>query len=474
VVCRLLGLDPATFGGTQEEFLRTVHPEDRERVRAALDFALDQRTLYQPEYRVVWPDGSQHHVAARAHVTLDAAGQLARLVGVAWDTTERQRLEAQFRQAQKMEAIGQLVGGVAHDFNNILAAVLLHLDALQTEPGLAKETRADLKELAAEAKRGATLTRQLLMYSRRSVLQVKSVDLNELIENLLKMLRRLLGEHIDLRFHGKIGLPRIDADPGMIEQVVVNLAVNGRDAMPEGGALTLSTSAGAFDEAQARLHPDRRAGRFVCLSVADAGYGMDEATLKRIFEPFFTTKDVGKGTGLGLPTVQGIAAQHKGWVEVESQPGKGSTFRVFLPQSTLTPTKSAATENQPPPRGDETILLVEDESSLRRTASACLQSLGYRVLEAANGLEAMSLWSQHQREIDLLLTDLVMPEGLSGLQLAQRLRRAQPGLKIIIASGYSAELTEKGLPPTDHFSFLPKPFDAAMLGKAVRACLDRQ
>lgn len=460
---QLRGLTPVDLkpDHTRESFERLLGPL-RRREERSLTFTTRHRRA----------DGSCYPAEVLLQ-HLEQEGD-AFFLAVIQDISQRQRLEAQFRQAQKMEAIGQLVGGVAHDFNNILAAVMLHLDALQTEPGLGKETRADLKELAAEAKRGATLTRQLLMYSRRSVLQVKSVDLNELIENLLKMLRRLLGEHIDLRFHGKIGLPRIDADPGMLEQVVVNLAVNGRDAMPEGGPLTLSTSAGAFDEAQARLHPDRRAGRFVCLAVADGGCGMNEATLNRIFEPFFTTKDVGKGTGLGLATVQGIAAQHKGWVEVESQPGKGSTFRVFLPESTLTTAKPSATvDNQPPPRGDETILLVEDEASLRRTVSACLHSLGYQVLEAANGLEAMALWSLHQREIDLVLTDLVMPEGLSGLQLAQRLRRAQPGLKIIIASGYSAELAEKGLSPADRFSFLPKPFDVATLGRTVRACLDR-
>lgn len=400
-----------------------------------------------------------------------AAGQFACIFS---DITERWRLEAQLRQAQKMEAVGQLAGGVAHDFNNILAAILLNLGLLRSNSGLDPQSRDNLGEMEAEAKRAANLTRQLLMFSRRSKLQVQQLDLNEVVVNVLKMLGRLIGEHIDLQFAPGTGLPAVSADPGMMEQILMNLAVNARDAMSKGGRLLIATEQVEVTEEEARLSHDRRAGLFVRLTVTDTGCGMDAATLKRIFEPFFTTKEAGKGTGLGLATVYGIVAQHKGWIEVASQPGRGATFHVFLPAST---SAAALGVEDGPIRildGRETILLVEDEVSVCRTVARALEARGYTVLEANNGQEALALWQKDGGRIDLLLSDMVMPEGMNGLELAERLRALKPGLKVILSSGYIGELSQEGIPTESGYMFLPKPYDTAELAKIVRECLDRR
>jgi PAS domain S-box-containing protein len=389
------------------------------------------------------------------------------------DITERRQLEERLRQAQKMEAIGQLAGGVAHDFNNILAATMMHLSLLQQDPRLEPDILQAIGELQAEAQRAATLTRQLLMFSRRSVLDIKSIDLNEVVSNLLRMLGRLIGEHIDLQFHCRTVLPAVAADPGLIEQVLLNLSVNARDAMPKGGRLIIATEALEVGPERAKQSPDGHAGRFVCLSVEDTGCGMEEATLERLFEPFFTTKEVGKGTGLGLATAYGIVAQHKGWIEVTSQPGRGTTFRVYLPASPNEAAKATADTITELRGGKETILLVEDEPSVRRTVARGLRSLGYEVLEAENGQAAVTLWRNLHQHIHLLLTDLVMPEGMTGLELAQRLKAAEPGLRVIISSGYSAGVAQEGSPAEDGIVYLPKPYDKSVLAKTVRDCLDR-
>jgi two-component system cell cycle sensor histidine kinase/response regulator CckA len=391
------------------------------------------------------------------------------------DVTDRKRLEDQLRQAQKLEAIGQLAGGVAHDFNNILAATLMKISLLSEEPSASDEIKAGLQELETEAQRAASLTRQLLMFSRRSVLKIERLDLNAILGDLLKMLRRLIGEHINLRFEAASALSAVEADAGMMEQVVMNLAVNARDAMPKGGQLAITTGSAQFDAVGLLEHPSRRPGCFVCLAVADLGCGMDERTLKRIFEPFFTTKEVGKGTGLGLATVSGIVAQHNGWVEVESEVGKGSTFRVYLPavdKALVAATSKAAPER--PRRGHETILLAEDEPAVRQVLGQCLRALGYRVFETSNGREALAEWEKHGPEIDLLFTDMVMPEGLTGWELGEQLRESRPGLKVIITSGYSAEMTSQGMPTEAGVVYLPKPYQASVLAATVRACLDEK
>ena len=394
--------------------------------------------------------------------------------GMDRDITERRQLEAQFRQAQKLEAIGQLAGGIAHDFNNILAATMMHLELLQASPSLDAETRAALRDIAAENQRAVALTRQLLMFSRRSVLDTKTLDLNAVVGNVHRMLSRLVGEQVDLQFEGGVDLPPVEADAGMLEQVLMNLVLNARDAMPKGGRILLSTMQREFDGTSIAEHGSRRLGRFVCLSVADSGSGMAPETVTRIFEPFFTTKEAGKGTGLGLATVHGIVAQHKGWIEVESTEGKGSVFRVLLPAVGSAATVAAErVKDLRLRRGKETVLLVEDDRSLRVMVTRALTSLGYRVLEAANGQDAMRLWERHGAEIDVLFTDMVMPEGITGLELHDTLRAIKPTLVTIVSSGYSADLVNHGAPTESGVVYLPKPYNLSSLAALIRERLDR-
>ena len=390
------------------------------------------------------------------------------------DITEMENLEAQFRQAQKMESIGQLAAGVAHDFNNILTVIQGYADLLLARNLPDKSVNDPLKQISNASRRASALTRQLLMFSRKQVLQSRTLDLNTVLRNLHNMLTRLLGEHIAVETDFAAILPALEADTGMLEQVVMNLAVNSRDAMPSGGKLTIATFARKIDAEYVRHHPDAKAGTTICLSVTDTGCGMDQKTMERIFEPFFSTKEVGKGTGLGLATVYGIVKQHKGWIEVSSQVGKGTTFAIYLPaaQGAVVANESPAADHVQPARGgSETILLVEDEPILREWVKEILLGGGYRVMEAGNGVEALSVWDSAGGKIDLLLTDMVMPEGMTGRDLSKQLRSRQPQLKVIYTSGYSEEImgNETGLRDAP---FLPKPYAAPQLTKLVRDCLD--
>jgi signal transduction histidine kinase/ActR/RegA family two-component response regulator len=391
------------------------------------------------------------------------------------DVTDRLNLEAQLRQAQKMESIGQLAAGVAHDFNNMLTVIQGHSGMMLAKTNLAPELLDCAQAIYFAAERAAGLTRQLLMFSRKNVMQPKPLDLREVVGNLSKMLKRLLGETVTLEFNPPPELPLVQADTGMIEQVIMNLAVNARDAMPKGGALTISTNPVEMDDAYVQTHPEARLGTFVCLRVSDTGCGMDSATMARIFEPFFTTKEVGKGTGLGLATVYGIVKQHEGWIEVSSEVGQGTTFNVFFPASGE-PVKAPPLEAAHATAvrgGHETILVVEDEPVLRDMAHLILQDCGYHVLEAGSGAEALQVWERNPDGIDLMLTDVVMPGGMSGRELAVRLLARHPRLKIIFTSGYNVEETN-----TDFFRrggavFLQKPYTRTDLAKAVREYLDK-
>lgn len=406
---------------------------------------------------------------------LDPNGNLLGYRGMDRDITSAKRMEAQFLQAQKLEAVGQLAGGVAHDFNNIIAAMMMQLSLLRDLPSIDKETRELLDELIREARRGANVTRQLLMFSRRSVLEIHPVDLNDVIRGLLKMLTRLVGEHISLRQEAYPNLPWIDADVGMLEQVLMNLVVNARDSMPRGGQIAIRTSVAEFSETDAEARLERRPGQFICVEVSDTGCGMDAETMKRVFEPFFTTKQPGQGTGLGLATVHGIVAQHKGWIEVDSCPGNGSTFRFFLPPRPAPAAVAEETEQEPKvPRGTETILLVEDDMILRRRVAALLVTLGYRVYEAPSPKEVDQIWETHGTSIQLLLTDMVMPGGVTGLELAERLHTLKPSLKVILSSGYSPEIVRSGKPTRPGFLFLPKPYEAVLLATSIRHLLDQE
>ena len=387
------------------------------------------------------------------------------------DVTERTTLEQQLRHAQKLESIGQLAAGVAHDFNNILTIVQGHADRLVEKCATDESLSEPLNQISAAAKRASSLTRQLLMFSRKQVMQSKVIDLNAVLGNLAKMLHRLIGDNIELESKYARDIPPIEADPGMVEQIIVNLCVNSRDAMPKGGQLLITTSAVNIDATYVQEQPEARTGRFVALSVTDTGCGMPKDTLERIFEPFFTTKEVGKGTGLGLATVYGIVKQHQGWIDVSSEINLGTTFKIYFP-ATSKPVEIVPEKPTEKVRGgSETILLVEDEPVLRELAKVILNDYEYRVLEACSGVEALKVFDDNDGKIDLLLTDMVMPEGLSGRELAQQLKARKPDLKVIYTSGYSSDVMGEDAELRD-VKFLQKPYPPPRLAQVVRECLD--
>ncbi|MDR3458737.1 MAG: PAS domain S-box protein [Verrucomicrobiae bacterium] len=391
------------------------------------------------------------------------------------DITQQRKLEAQFRQSQKMEAFGQLAGGVAHDFNNILAVIQLQAGLLQSERNLSLQQLDHAGEIEKAAQRAANLTRQLLLFSRQQTMQTHDLNLREVVDSIAKMLQRTLGEHIELHFKMPAAPLFIHADPGMMDQILLNLTVNARDAMPKGGQIIVEAAAVEFDEAAAAQSDHARPGAFVCLSVSDTGTGIPPEIMPRIFEPFFTTKAVGKGTGLGLATVFGIVHQHKGWLHVYSEVGRGTIFRVYLPRLTRAPEKTAVWASLASARGGhETILLVEDELALRASVRKILSHLGYRVIEAINGADALDVWQKNRAEIRLLLTDLVMPGGMTGKELAERLLAQAPGLKVIYTSGYSAEIVGKDFVLEEGVNFLSKPFESHKLAETVRNRLDEK
>ncbi|SPE59690.1 putative Response receiver sensor histidine kinase response regulator, PAS and GAF domain-containing [Verrucomicrobia bacterium] len=389
---------------------------------------------------------------------------------------ERKQLEEQLRQAQKMEAIGQLAGGIAHDFNNLLLVMRGNAELLlMNEDAQSPETSDGLKQIIAAAERAANLTRQLLAFSRKQVMQSQPLVLNDVVANLTKMLKRIIGEDIQLQCQYAARLPAIQADAGMLEQVLVNLVVNARDAMPQGGQLLVATEHLSLQETDARANPEARPGEVVCLQVRDTGQGIAPENLARIFEPFFTTKEPGRGTGLGLATVYGIIKQHQGWIQVSSQVGVGTTFKIFLPAlataANLPPPETTAAEL---PGGHEKILLVEDDYSVRLITRRVLESVGYEVWEATSGPEAQRVWEQQAGEFDLLLSDIVMPQGVNGRDLAVQFRIKKPALKIILMSGYSGSVAGKD---TEFFrrtqsQFLQKPVSSRTLLETVRRCLD--
>lgn len=470
-VARMLGYRPEEMiGHTLYEYL---HPEDASRIGPAVQRAVANPGLpVSVEYRFRHQDGSWRYMQS---VGRSIPGETPEgfIIVNSRDTTETRKLEEQFRQAQKMEAIGQLAGGVAHDLNNILTVVHMQLDLLKHGDPLTPVQTESVTDIEKASRRAADLTRQLLMFSRRQAALKGDLDLNAVVTNITKMLQRILGEDIGMQIsYAPQPLP-VHADNGMLDQILLNLAVNSRDAMPTGGRLVIETSVAVFDEFAASQRPLARPGKFACITFSDTGKGIPPEVLPRIYEPFFTTKDVGKGTGLGLATVFGIIQQHHGWINVYSELDKGTTFRIYLPLQSGTDT--AATEQPASSNlqgGNETILLVEDEQSLRVLVRNVLTRLGYRVVEATTGVTALEVWKEHQREIRLLLTDLVMPDGMTGKELATQLVAQDPKLKVIYTSGYSREIAGKDFPLHDGVNFLSKPFQAAKLAETVRNILD--
>ena len=394
------------------------------------------------------------------------------LLLLAQDVSERALLEMQLRQAQKMEAIGQLAAGVAHDFNNILTVIQGHAGLMLQKLEPAAPQTKSLEQITESAARASTLIRQLLMFSRKQVMQFRHLDLNDILGNAIKMLERLVGEHVQIDFRPQNPIPAIHADKSMVEQIAMNLAVNARDAMTNGGRVTITTSLETIHRAPTPMDPLRRDGDFIRMTFADNGTGMDTQVLSRIFEPFFTTKAVGKGTGLGLSTVFGIVRQHQGWLEVESQPNQGTTFRVYFPMSLQPAEKIERVTDTALRSGRETVLVAEDEEALRQMVVQVLKLQGYSVLEAASGREALEVWERASRPIDLLLTDMVMPGGVMGSELAERLSTRSPRLRVIYTSGYSPGMAGKDASLLEGRNFLPKPYSIGKLAQFVRECLD--
>ena len=464
-----------------QDLARYLAPSSLEAFRAATVAVLGGETRFSSESDHLDLDGRVMSIEMSLNVAQGHEETLDRVLISIVDITARKQAEAQrealrgrLLEAEKLESIGRLAGGVAHDFNNVLAVILLEMDALQECTEVDAEMKEGLVSVAQAANRAAALTRQLLMFSRRSVFSPRSVDLNTIVADLLKMVERLLGAHFEICFEVREPRPVVFGDPGMIEQVIMNLCVNARDAMPEGGRVTLETRRLDLEPpAGDPGEPRRQAGPYICLSVADHGVGMEEETVRSIFEPFFTTKAPGRGTGLGLATVHAIVAQHGGFVEVDSRLGIGTTFRVMLPTTVIPIVASALDRPKKARQGNECILVVEDDVDVRRMLVRLLTGLGYRILEAGDGPAALELFARHHPEIDLLFSDLMMPGGLTGLQLAARFRVQRPGLPVVISSGYSEELAgADGASRLDGMVYLPKPYTPSVLGQVVRDALD--
>jgi len=443
---------------------------DRKAAAAVLE-ELQRTGTWIGELEALRASGERRTISVVASLVSDHGRPLCMMASFL-DITERKELESQLRQAQKLEGIGQLAGGVAHDFNNLLTVILGNVSLLLNKPGLDAADRETLQQVMEAGERAANLTRQLLTFGRKQPIRTEPLDLNEVVNGLVRMLQRVIREDIRLVVRHAPALPTVRGDPALLTQVLLNLAVNARDAMPEGGRLSVSTEVVTLDAARAHRHAAVEGATYVRLSVQDNGEGIAPHVLPRIFEPFFTTKPVGQGTGLGLATAYGIAEQHHGWIEVESSVGVGSTFSVFLPASTdNSPTIAASRPSAVPPRGAETILLVEDETGVCNLAKSCLERCGYRVLTAHDAGTAMRLWFQHRQSIDLLLTDIIMPGGMSGRQLADRLKGQKPTLKVLYTSGYTVEHPEDS-EDGPAGPFLPKPYDLTVLADTVRRCLD--
>ena len=466
------GLQPGAFGGTLEALGERVHPKDRGLLFDTMAKANKSRTDFSVQYRSIWPDGTVRWLSGAGRIHFSEHGEPVRGIGISQDVTERRALEGQYQQAQKMEAIGRLAGGVAHDFNNLLTAILGYCELLLGDLDPDDPRQADMAEIQKAGTRAAGLTRQLLAFSRKEIIEPTRLDLNLVVADMRAMLGRLIREDVTIVLGLRPGLAAVTADRGQVEQIIMNLAVNARDAMPEGGTLTIETANVDLDEDYAKAHLAVTPGPHVALTVTDTGTGMTPEVQSHLFEPFFTTKAVGKGTGLGLATVDGIVARSGGSVTAYSEVGRGTSFKVYFPTAGAA---EVAVDTPPsvarPRSGTQTVLVVEDADALRELARRLLQRQGYKALVASNAEEALRFFEQHA-SIDVLLTDVVMP-GTSGPELTRQLLELQPALKVIYMSGYTEDSIVQHGVLKPGIAFLHKPFTAEVLGRKLREVLDQ-
>ena len=474
---KIFGIRQENFAPTFAGYLEHIHPEDREDTRKRIEECVRNYSSYEMEERIVRPDGSVRQLFSQGNWLFDENRQAQKLVGICLDITARKdaeraraRLEEELRQIHKMESIGRLAGGVAHDFNNLLTVILGHVTLCDQVLTPEAPARRHIQQIQQAAQRAAELTRHLLAFSRRQVIYPTVLDLNAVANNLNKMMMRVIGAHISLRIIPGDALGSVRADLGQIDQILMNLLVNAVDAMPQGGEIFVETANTELDENYAKSHPAVQPGRYVLLAVTDTGIGMDSETLAHIFEPFFTTKPPGAGTGLGLAMVYGAVEQNNGHITVYSQPGRGTTFKIYFPRVDEAP---AAISTGPEPalrKGTETILLVEDDESLRELTTTLLAGAGYRVLPANNGPSALALSQQYPHRIHLLLTDVVMPE-MNGPDLASQVKAGRPELNVLYMSGYAGKLLSHHGMLESETTFLPKPFTKLDLLTKVGALL---
>jgi two-component system cell cycle sensor histidine kinase/response regulator CckA len=475
----MLGFSPADWLSDPANWINRIHPEDRESTLAAEERFQKNRDLYQAEYRMFARDGRVLWFRDEAVMLPSVADQPCLMQGVMYDITERKRLEDQLLHSQKMEAVGLLAGGVAHDFNNLLMLIQAHNERLRG--GLAPDapTQKEFQGIEHAVSRAASLTGRLLAFSRKQVLQPQVMDLNGVLTEVAKMLDRLIEKNIALRVVPGARLWRVKADPGQVEQLIMNLAVNARDAMPQGGQLVIETRNAEISAGHPRVRDGMPPGRYVMLIVSDTGVGMDSETQAHMFEPFFTTKEPGKGTGLGLPIVYGVVKQTGGWTHVDSKPGQGTTFEIYLPWAEETEIKVPGSVSglqaglAAAPKGTETILLVEDESGIRELAGEFLRRQGYMVLHAMDGNEALRIAGGHEDLIHLLVTDMAMP-NLGGKELAHRLRQVRPQIKVLFMSGYPDHAASADGDVGGQTTLLQKPFSLDTLAQKVRTLLDQR
>jgi len=475
---RLYGRKPEDTGSIRETGIeQRIHPDDRSRVRQIMADAIRTRQPFGCEHRVLLPDGSERVMLGRGEILADEHGEPAKMLGVVQDITEAkraqealQRSEEQLRQVQKMEAVGQLAGGVAHDFNNLLTVINGYSAMALQKRAEVQPVRKHLEEIQKASERAAALTGQLLAFSRKQVLQPRVLQLNEVVRGLEKMLRRLIGEDIELATTFDPALRHVKADPGQIEQVIMNLAVNARDAMPRGGKLTISTSNTLVDQGSKFRNRTLEPGEYVLLAISDNGVGMTDEVKAHLFEPFFTTKGLGKGTGLGLATCYGIITQSQGDIRVYSEPNSGTTFKIYLPCTDAVPGPESRPDSEDLAAGKESVLVVEDDPSVRVLTVSILRKCGYEVQESNNAFEALILLKRNPR-FDLVITDVIMPQ-MSGKDLLDQIKNQLPHIRVLLMSGYTDDALAHHGVIDENLSFLEKPFSPAKLARKVRSVLD--